>query len=196
MIDSLFDKDYWESRYAVQKTGWDVGYISTPLKKYFDQLGNKDLRILIPGAGNGHEAIYLFESGFSNVHVLDISPLAIAHFQANCPHFPFTQVHLQDFWEHYGEYDLIVEQTFFCAIVPKLRTDYCSKVAELLVPRGKIVGLLWGVPMNEQHPPFGGDAAEYQKLFESTFEISTMEAAYNSIVPRSGRELFINMIKK
>ncbi len=196
MTNSLFDKDYWETRYAEQKTGWDVGTISTPLKTYFDQLLNNELRILIPGAGNGHEAVYLFDSGFTNVHVLDISPLAIRHFHSIRPDFPSTQVHVGDFWKHEGVYNLIVEQTFFCAIDPKLRAYYCSKVASLLAPEGKLIGLLWSVPMNEHQPPFGGDAEEYQKLFETTFDISIMEKAYNSIAPRSGRELFIKMIKK
>ena len=53
-------KNYWTNRYSKAKTGWDIGYPSTPLKTYFDQLENKDLRILIPGAGNAYEAEYLF----------------------------------------------------------------------------------------------------------------------------------------
>lgn len=32
-----------------------------PLKVYFDQLTNKDLKILIPGGGNSHEAEYLLK---------------------------------------------------------------------------------------------------------------------------------------
>ena len=55
-------------------TGWDIGGPSTPLVKYFDQLADKQRKILIPGAGNAYEAEYLWAQGFSNVHVLDIAP--------------------------------------------------------------------------------------------------------------------------
>jgi hypothetical protein len=57
-----FDKSYWEEKFIKNETGWDIGYVSTPLKEYFDQLTNKDLKILIPGSGNGYEAEYLFTS--------------------------------------------------------------------------------------------------------------------------------------
>ena len=65
-------EQYWSSRYAEERTGWDIGHPSTPLKEYIDQLQNKNLKILIPGAGNAYEAEYLFEQGFKNVYVLDI----------------------------------------------------------------------------------------------------------------------------
>ena len=52
-------KEYWINRYKEERTGWDIGYPSTPLKEYIDQLQDKNLRILIPGAGNGYEAEYL-----------------------------------------------------------------------------------------------------------------------------------------
>ncbi len=59
---------YWEDRYNKQETGWDIGDISPPMKFAIDQLAfqypeQKDLSILIPGAGLGHEAIYLHQKG-------------------------------------------------------------------------------------------------------------------------------------
>ncbi|MEM9982653.1 MAG: SAM-dependent methyltransferase, partial [Bacteroidota bacterium] len=62
------NENYWESRYQHQQTGWDIGYISTPLKTYVDQLTEKNIRILIPGGGNGYEAAYLLEKGFPHVY--------------------------------------------------------------------------------------------------------------------------------
>ena len=56
-----FDKKYWQDKYINQHTGWDIGYISTPIKEYIDQLSDKSLKILIPGAGNAHEAAYLYK---------------------------------------------------------------------------------------------------------------------------------------
>jgi len=56
--------NYWENRYQNQQTGWDIGEISSPLKAYIDQLEDKSIKILIPGAGNAYEAEYLFLNGF------------------------------------------------------------------------------------------------------------------------------------
>ena len=75
------NKEFWESRWEFEQTGWDIGFISTPLKKYFDQLTNKELKILIPGGGNSYEAEYLHNLGFKNVYVVDISATALANFQ-------------------------------------------------------------------------------------------------------------------
>ncbi|WP_420319299.1 hypothetical protein [Ekhidna sp.] len=97
----------------------------------------------------------------------------------------------EDFFEHRGSYDLILEQTFFCAIDPSLRKSYVRKIQELLRPGGKLVGVLWSVAMNEDQPPFGGSLDEYEKLFDSQFQIITLEPCYNSIKPRKGREAFI-----
>ena len=46
-----FNKEFWTKRYQDNEAGWDLGTISTPLKEYIDQLTDKNLRILIPGAG-------------------------------------------------------------------------------------------------------------------------------------------------
>jgi hypothetical protein len=66
------NKDFWESRYANNNTGWDLGQPSTPLVEFIDQLPSKDLKILIPGCGNAYEAEYLIQQGFTNVHVIDL----------------------------------------------------------------------------------------------------------------------------
>ena len=55
------NSNYWESRYQKKEIGWDAGKITTPLKEYIDQLTNRDLKILIPGAGNGYEFDYLIQ---------------------------------------------------------------------------------------------------------------------------------------
>lgn len=195
-MDTRFNKGYWDARYAGGHTGWDAGAVTIPLKEYFDQLGDKRISILVPGAGNAHEAAYLYEQGFQAVHILDISEVAIARFRQQHVMFPAGQVHQGDFWEHHGAYDLIVEQTFFCAIDVALRVKYVEKVHELLNPGGLLVGLLWNHPMGKEDPPFGGTMDEYERLFSPFFRIEIMETAYNSIGPRAGREVFIKMRKK
>lgn len=186
----------WESRYQSGETGWDIGQISTPLKEYFDQLADKSIKILIPGCGNAYEASYLHEQGFKNVFLLDLAASPLKDFANKHPDFPSEHLIQDNFFDHEGRYDLIVEQTFFCAINPQHRADYAKKTAALLKPKGKLIGLLWSVPLNDDKPPFGGSKAEYHEYFDPFFDYPVFEKAHNSIKPRADRELFIIAQKK
>lgn len=190
------NKEFWESRYSTKQTGWDIGSVSTPLKEYFDQLEVKDIKILIPGAGNAYEAEYLHNRGFNNVFIVDWAKAPLDNFSKRVPEFPKEHLIQADFFELESGYDLIIEQTFFCAIDPKLRKKYAEKVHELLNPGGKLVGLLFKIPLNTDQPPYGGNKDEYESLFSNWFDIKKMETAYNSIEPRKGNELFIILFKK
>jgi thiopurine S-methyltransferase len=190
------NKDFWTARYRENATGWDVGEITQPLKDYFDQLKNKDISILIPGAGNAHEAEYLFNNGFTNVVVMDISEEPLLNIQKRIPAFPKEHLVLGDFFEHANTYDLIVEQTFFCALNPSLRKAYAKKMHETLNPNGKLVGLLFNDVLNDDKPPFGGNKKEYVSYFDSYFTFKVFDTCYNSIKPREGRELFVIFEKK
>lgn len=193
MTDHLSD-DYWNQRYIEGSTGWDLGIISPPIQAYIDQLSDKNLRILIPGAGSGHEAEYLHKKGFTDVHVLDFAPEAIATFLKRNPNFPKEHTHVADFFKYSDQYDLILEQTLFCAIDPILRQNYAEHTATLLRPGGKLVGLLFNRTF-EGGPPFGGDKSEYVPYFQPHFSEVNMEPCHNSITPRAGTELFIRLKK-
>ncbi|WP_070136885.1 methyltransferase [Crocinitomix algicola] len=188
-------KNYWNNRWKNRETGWDIGAVSAPLKAYFDQIEDKSLRILIPGCGSAYEAEYLMENGFSNTHIVEISPEAVKVFKNRYPSFPKHQIFEKDFFELNEKFDLIVEQTFFCAIPPSMRTLYVEKMHDLLNENGKLIGLLFDFPL-DQGPPYGGSKKEYTTLFEPYFELEKLEQAYNSIPPRAGREFFINFRKK
>lgn len=188
-------RNFWNNRYQNQDTGWDVGEITTPLKEYFDQIEDKSLAILIPGSGNSYEAEYLHQNGFNNVCVVDIASNAIDSFKKRVPEFPNAHSIRADFFQLTGRFDLIIEQTFFCAIDKPLRQNYAKQAFKLLKPEGKIVGLFFDAPLNEDRPPYGGDVKEYVGYFDPYFRIEKMEPSYNSISSRTGRELFVKLKK-
>ncbi len=190
------DESFWSGRYISGEMGWDIGYVSTPLKEYIDQLSDKILKILIPGGGNSYEAEYLLQKGFKNVYVVDISAIPLKNLAERVPSFPTENLLHKDFFQLLGTFDMILEQTFLCALDPSFRKDYVSKMHQLLKPKGKLVGLLFNIPLNNDKPPFGGNKEEYISLFEEKFKIEKMETAYNSIPSRAGNELFFKMIKK
>ena len=101
-----------------------------------------------------------------------------------------SQILHGDFFEVNDTFDLILEQTFFCALHPSLRPHYVSKMSELLQPKGKLIGLLFDFPLTNEVPPFGGSKEEYINRFGPKFEIKKLERAYNSIKPRENKELF------
>ncbi len=193
-INQSQESSYWTQRYNENRMGWDIGYISTPLKEYFDQLTDKSIKILIPGAGNAYEAEYLFLNGFKNVFVLDISKTPLDAFAKRVPRFPESQLLLGDFFTLKGNYDLIIEQTFFCSFVPTVqnRTAYVTQMSKLLGKHGKLVGLWFDIPLTGdlEKRPFGGDKTIYLSFLNPHFRAITFEKCYNSIPERQGNELF------
>lgn len=212
----MSDERYWDERYLQGHMGWDIGDVSPPLRVYFDQLADKQLAILIPGCGNSYEAEYLLKKGFTNITLLDISPVLIGRLRERLPATPALNLLQADFFDHHGPrhpsaanppggYDLIIEQTFFCALDPGLRPAYADQMHRLLRPGGHLAGLLFdrdfgpGGPPDPpevgrpkaNHPPYGGHKPEYQQLFEKKFKLKTLTPCYNSIKPRAGSELFL-----
>jgi len=193
------EEKYWSERYQNSNTGWDIGYPSTPLKEYIDQLEDKTLKILIPGAGNGYEAEYLWKQGFKNVYVLDISEHPLESLKLRISTFPDNQLVKDNFFTHVGKYDLILEQTFFCSFEPSKvnRKVYAKQINSLLNPKGKLVGLWFNHDvLDGAKRPFGGSKKEYLEYLSPYFETIVFDSCYNSIKPRMGKELFGIFVKK
>jgi SAM-dependent methyltransferase len=188
-MSANLDEDYWQNRYLSNQAGWDLGSASDPIIQYVNQLINKDISILIPGCGNAYEAEYLIKNGFHDVTVIDLAEAPLANLKNRVPEFPASKLLKGDFFELNKQFDLIIEQTLFCAIDPKLRQAYIKKMSDLLTVNGKFVGLLFNREF-EGGPPFGGNKEEYLNCFSSHFQSLIMEPCYNSIPPRKGAELF------
>jgi SAM-dependent methyltransferase len=191
--DKPLDQTYWENQYQSNSTGWDLGEVSPPIKNYIDTLKDKTIRILIPGCGNTYEAEYLLEQGFTNITVIDIAPTLVENLKTKFKNNSNINIVLGDFFEHQGEYDLIIEQTFFCALPPTMRQKYVWKMHQLLAKKGTVSGLLFNRTF-ESGPPFGGSQEEYTLLFQKAFNFLKMEVCQNSATPRAGSELFIELL--
>ena len=160
--------EYWNERYLNQQTAWDIGYVSTPMKDYIDQLTDTGQSILIPGCGNAYELEYLLQKGFKNITVIDIAPVLTNVLADKLSKWNGRELTILtgDFFDMNGQFDLVLEQTFFCALDPSRRIDYCGKMHSLLNRSGKIAGVLFNREF-ESGPPFGGSKEEYEKLIYS-----------------------------
>lgn len=187
------DQSYWQERYLSADTPWDMGKASPPLITYLEEQDRKS-KILIPGAGRAWEAEWLVEQGFEQVEIIDLSSQALEEAQSRLKGAEKLKWINGDFFELQESYELIAEQTFFCALKPQLRVAYAQKMKSLLKPGGRLFGVLFNFPLSEAGPPYGGSPEEYRALFEPHFEIKHLEPCFNSIKPRRGREVFIELI--
>ena len=127
---------------------------------------------------------------------MDLAKSALENIKKRVPNFPESQLILGNFFDLETTFDLIIEQTFFCALNPNLRKDYAQKMNDLLTKKGKLVGLLFDAKLNEDHPPFGGNKEEYISYFKPYFDLEILEPCYNSYQNRQEMELFIKFKKK
>lgn len=192
--DLTLDQTYWDNQYQANDTGWDLGKISPPLQSHIDRIQSKNTKILIPGCGNGYEAEYLLEQGFTNVSVIDIAPTLVEKLREKFAAKPINII-LGDFFAHDGRYDIVLEQTFFCALPPSLRQRYVWKMHQLLADDGILAGVLFNRDF-ETGPPFGGSVREYKQLFAGAFAVEMMADAQHSVDKRAGAEAIFSLRKK
>lgn len=182
-------KEYWNNRWINKQTGWDISQASPALVKILNKYP-KDASILIPGCGNAYEAEYLIKNDYKNITLIDISEELCNNLKAKFSVYKNApKIICGDFFEHNGQYDLILEQTFFCAIEPKMRENWCSKMNALLKDTGKVEGLLFNIIFEKAGPPFGGSQVEYEQMFTKYFSKVQFNECLTSIAPRKGTEI-------
>ena len=182
-------QEFWNTRWKEGQTGWDIGSCAPAFLDYFSNSTDKSASILIPGCGNAHEAEFLVSAGYTNITLIDIAPKAVERLNKKFENNHNIHIICGDFFEHQGQYDYLLEQTFFCAINPALRSDYVKKAHAILRPKGKIIAVLFDRSF-EGGPPFGGSKNEYTELFMPYFKITSLETNHRSIPQRMGTEVF------
>lgn len=153
----------------------------------------------MPGCGRGHEVIYLAENGFE-VTAVDYSSGAVNHLKSTVQERKLKcKVLHMDFFgidsAHNGVYDLLIEQTFFCAISPEQRPSYVSTVARALKQGGMLAGLFYHTG-EEGGPPFNTTREDILKHFSDSFEIQQLSKSEDSAEQRKNKEWLVILVKK
>jgi hypothetical protein len=130
-----------------------------------------------------------------NTYSLDWSSTVKDMILNTYPLVPEKNIFVEDFFQHSGNYDTILEQTFFCAIDPEDRMRYAAKVGELLNPGGVLAGVLFNFSLTEDGPPFGGSATEYHDILARYLTVLRIDQCENSMPSRVERELFFEARK-
>jgi SAM-dependent methyltransferase len=172
--------EFWTVRYAAGKTPWDFGGVPSALKSFLER-SSVPGRILIPGCGSGYE-VQVFHAAGYDVSAIDFSPAAVDQAKRVLGVLA-KRIILGDFFTYdFGErrFDLIYERTFLCSISPSSWSEYVDRMADLLVPGGRLIGVFLYGQRPSSGPPFPLTDAD-AKLFERHFQLVRSEAVTDSL---------------
>ena len=194
-----YSQEDWQRHYDEGDLGWDLGQVSPPFIRLFESNIILPGKTLVPGCGRGHEVIYLTENGFE-VTAVDYSSGAVNHLKSTVQErkLKCKVLHMDFFgidYAHNGVYDLLIEQTFFCAISPKQRPSYVSTVARALKQGGMLAGLFYHTG-KEGGPPFNTTREDILKHFSDSFEIQQLSKSEDSAEQRKNKEWLVILVKK
>jgi methyl halide transferase len=182
----------WEADYVRHTDGWDLGG-PTPIFQRLILSGQLTPgRMIVLGAGRGHDAREFARHGFQ-VTAVDFASQAVEEMHRladpNAPveilqHDIFTLPESLN-----NSFDYVLEYTCFCAIDPKRRAEYADLVTRLLKPQGIYIDLAFPLDRRKGGPPFAVSVAEVMDLFQARgFNLISHETPVDSISPRRGAE--------
>jgi SAM-dependent methyltransferase len=196
---------FWEDRYKVRDTAWDLAMAAPPLRRFFSSPAAPvpPARVLVPGCGKGHDALFLAKLGF-RVLAVDFARQALDALRrrrrnlripaGRCRTMRSDVLHLPP--RLAGAFDVLVEHTCFCAIDPGRRPAYVTMAAQVLVPGGVLVGLFYPFRPKAPGPPFAVSEEEIRRRFGPHFDIQQFETPPDSVERRRGEERLAVMLKK
>jgi methyl halide transferase len=182
----------WDENYQRGTDGWDLGR-PTPL---FQQLLlRQDLppgRIIVLGAGRGHDAREFARHGFQ-VTAVDFSSRAVQEMhRLASPDAPVEILQHDIFMlpESFNQsFDYVLEYTCFCAIDPTRHAAYADLVARLLKLGGMYIDLAFPLDGRKDGPPFAVTIQEILDLFQARdFKLISREKSAQSIPRRRDAE--------
>ena len=196
MNSDVNSPEKWEADYQRGTDGWDLGGPTPVLKRLASSGRFPPGRMIVLGAGRGHDAREFSRQGF-NVTAVDFSPYAAEQMhQLADPKAPI-KILQQDIFtlpqEMHGSFDYVLEYTCFCAIDPKRRVEYADLVNRLLKPSGLYIDLAFPLDQRRGGPPYAVTESEILELFLNRgFKLISREKPEDSIKPRRhAEELFV-----
>lgn len=186
-----YEQKDWQGHYDAGDLRWDLGVASPPIIKLWEDKEILPGNTIIPGCGRGHEALFLMEKGF-RVAGVDYSPGAIDYLSQEISNRNLLGCALlENFFklndDHNAQYDLMIEQTFFCAISPQHRPLYVETAYRLLKDNGILAGVFYETGA-EDGPPFNTTREDILQNFEPFFKIKRLEKTLHSAESRKGKE--------
>jgi SAM-dependent methyltransferase len=183
---------FWDEVYQGGRAGWDLGGPTPALRRLLDSGRFAPGRLIVLGAGRGHDAREFARRGFA-VTAVDFAANAVHDMRALADPLAPVEILQTDLFalprSFGGVFDYVLEYTCFCAIDPSRRAEYADLVARLLRPHGTYLALLFPLDQHVGGPPFAVSLPETQALFERRgFRLQYQETPVDSVVQRRGLE--------
>ncbi|HEX4925062.1 MAG TPA: methyltransferase domain-containing protein [Bdellovibrionales bacterium] len=190
---------FWSEIYETEPTpGWDLGGPSPALKDILPQLKLPKSRVLVLGAGQGHDAAFFASQGHL-VTAVDMSPNAEAGFRKHYPHQENVTYIVSDLFtlpaKMHHSYDVVFEHTCFCAINPAKRNQMVKVWRNVLAEDGHLLGIFM-IQNPRQGPPFGSSEWELHQRMKKGWDFLYWTRWKKSAPRRMGRELVVYAQKK
>ena len=200
MNKSWSTKTYWEHRFDVGDTPWELGAASSVVCEALDQIRSLGCELrgrsaLSPGCGQGADVVELARRGL-HVVAIDWVSSAIANARDRyerdkSPEFGGVTFIEGDFFSvPTRPVDFVVEHTFFCAIDPAMRSHYIERVSQWIKPGGFLLGNFFIVPEEivrtlpgrsltqaGEGPPFAATLEELESLLSPYFITKSLHPA-------------------
>lgn len=181
---------FWEGRWRSGETPWDHGEAAPPFREFVEKWGAPSGKLLLPGAGRGHDARYFAEAG-AEVTALDIAPTALREAER-------ANGHERICWEQgdilesgsrwQGVFDWVAEHTCLCAMDPLYWDQYAGSVRQVLRAGGWFVGIFYVNPHDDEGPPHRIEASRIDALFGDGFVLEASFVPQRAYPSRLGRE--------
>ena len=144
---------FWTKRWDGGKIPWDLGGVPPALVSFLTR-NQTPTRALVPGCGSGYE-VRAFDAAGHDITAIEFAAAAVARAREVLGPLGDKVIHGNFFKHDFGEnrYGLIYERGFLCSLPTTRWPEYAARMASLLLPGGRLVGLfLYG--QEPEPPPF------------------------------------------
>ena len=178
---------FWNQRYSGGETPWTLHSIPATLRSFLKRTRVRG-RVLIAGCGTDHNVLRFFQSAGFEVTAIDFSMVAVAQINAALGNFDGKIIHGDFFkFDFPSHFDLIYERTFLCALHPRRWPQYAKRVAQLLRPRGKLVGAFF-YGTEPDPPPYPLSKTGAAEIFDKYFRLIRDVKVSDSVPMFAGME--------
>ncbi|MDX1612737.1 MAG: methyltransferase domain-containing protein [Candidatus Promineifilaceae bacterium] len=191
---------YWDNLYQANHFPWDLGRPTPVFVRLAENERLERGRMLVLGAGRGHDARLFARHGYE-VTAVDFASEAVAHMRRqDDPRHP-VEIVQADFFElppgWTDRFDYVLDYTSFVAIPPERRPAYAEVVARLLKPGGCYIILAFPIGTRPGGPPYTVQPEFIIDLYrERGFDLVQRETPTDSVPGRRGHEELLMLRRK
>lgn len=194
--------DFWQERYIDDNIPWDTKTTTPALINSIEHSTSKKIAIL--GCGYSKDSIFLANKNHK-VYSVDFASQPIEYLTTIKNKYNIDTLNpikgdIFDLPNLYPKFfDIVLEYTCFCAIMPSKRLEYVKLVSKILNKNGKFISLFFPIKKRESYqagPPFYVNLEETLSMFKNKFDIIKIDKNVESIKPRKGLESLVVMVKK